>query len=136
VERDVGRRVDLTQASVLVCGGRGVNGDFATLHELAELLGGEVGATRPAVDQGYLERERQIGQTGVVCRPKVALAVGISGAFHFTVGIERADVIVAINNDPEAPIFEVADYGIVGDAATIVPALIQVLQLERVRSHA
>jgi electron transfer flavoprotein alpha subunit len=113
-----------------------VEGEFGLLRELAELLGGDVGATRPPVDQGYVERERQIGQTGVVCRPKVALAVGISGAFHFTVGIEKADVIVAVNNDPEAPIFDLADYGIVGDAGRVLAALIAELRAERERVHA
>lgn len=136
VERQVGAQVDLTQAPVLVCGGRGIDGDFASLRELAELLGGDVGATRPPVDQGFIERERQIGQTGVVCRPQVALALGISGAFHFVVGIEHAEVVVAVNNDPDAPIFAVADYGIVGDAAKFIPALIRILRAEREAAHA
>jgi electron transfer flavoprotein alpha subunit len=136
LEKAVSERIDLTQATVLVCGGRGVEGEFGLLRELAELLGGDVGATRPPVDQGYIERERQIGQTGVVCRPRVALAVGISGAFHFTVGIEKAEVIVAVNNDPEAPIFDLADYGIVGDAGRVLAALIAELRAERERVHA
>ena len=71
----------------MIAGGRGVSGDFNILAKLAELLGGEVGATRPPVDEGYIERERQIGQTGVVCSPKIAICCGISGAFHFVVGI-------------------------------------------------
>jgi len=130
VERVVGRSVDLTQATVLVCGGRGVAGDFGMLEELARLLGGEVGATRPPVDERQVERERQVGQTGVVCRPKVAFACGISGAFHFVVGIQNAGTVVAINTDPEAPIFEFSDYCVVGDASRIVPALVQALQEE------
>jgi electron transfer flavoprotein alpha subunit len=128
VERVVGQGVDLTQAQFLVAGGRGVEGDFDMLGELAHLLGGDVGATRPPVDDGYIERERQIGQTGVVCRPKVAIACGISGAFHFVVGIQEADVVVAINTDPEAPIFDYADYCIVGDVHEILPALIDILR--------
>ena len=80
-------------------------------------------ATRPPVDDGYIERERQIGQTGVVCRPKVAIVCGVSGAFHFVVGIQEADVVIAINTDAEAPIFEFADYCIVGDVFDILPAL-------------
>lgn len=128
VERVVGQSVDLTQTPVLVAGGRGVDGDFQMLAELARMLGGDVGATRPPVDEGHIERERQIGQTGVVCRPKVAIACGISGAFHFIVGIQEADMVIAINSDPEAPIFEFADYCVVGDVHQIVPALIRLLQ--------
>lgn len=136
VERQVGAQVDLTQAPILVCGGRGIDGDFASLRALAELFGGEVGATRPPVDQGFIERERQVGQTGVVCRPRVALALGISGAFHFVVGIEHAEIVVAVNNDPDAPIFDVADYGIVGDAAKVIPELVRLLRAEREAVHA
>jgi electron transfer flavoprotein alpha subunit len=128
VERVVGESVDLVQAPVLVCGGRGMEGDFKLLAELAALLGGEVGATRPPVDDGHIGRERQVGQTGVVCRPKVALAFGISGAFHFIVGIQNADVVVAVNSDPQAPIFEFADYCIVGDAFQVLPPLIDALR--------
>ena len=136
VERVTGEGVDLTQAPILVCGGRGIAGKFEMLEELASLLGGEIGATRPPVDEGHIERERQVGQTGVVCRPKVAFACGISGAFHFLVGIQNADLVVAINSDPKAPIFEHADYGIVGDALKVVPALIKAFQVSKEVSHA
>lgn len=136
VERVTGEGVDLTQAPILVCGGRGIAGKFEILEELASLLGGEIGATRPPVDEGHIERERQVGQTGVVCRPKVAFACGISGAFHFLVGIQNADLVVAINSDPKAPIFEHADYGIVGDALKVVPALIKAFQESKEVSHA
>jgi len=129
VERVTGEGVDLTQAQVLVAGGRGVDGDFDMLRELASLLGGDVGATRPPVDEGFIERERQIGQTGVVCRPKVAIVCGISGAFHFVVGIQEADLVIAINSDPEALIFEYADYCIVGDVHKILPALIKTIRV-------
>jgi electron transfer flavoprotein alpha subunit len=128
--------VDLTRVPVLVVGGRGVNGDFASLKKLAELLGGDVGATRPPVDEGHIERERQIGQTGVVSSPKVALCCGLSGAFHLIVGIEKADVVVSINTDPDAPIFEFSDYYIVGDVGQYLPALIQTLETQREASHA
>jgi electron transfer flavoprotein alpha subunit len=128
LERVVGKGVDLTQAPVLVCGGRGIEGDFAMMRDLAELLGGDVGATRPPVDEGYIERERQVGQTGVVCRPKVALACGISGAFHFVVGIQDADVVISINSDAEAPMFDYSDYCIVADVHQVVPALIEALR--------
>jgi electron transfer flavoprotein alpha subunit len=131
VERSVGERVDLTGVPVLVAGGRGVDGDFGMLARLAELLGGEIGTTRPPVDEGHIERERQIGQTGVVTSPKVAICCGISGAFHFVVGIEKADLVVAINSDPQAPIFDYADYCIVGDVHEIVPCLITALSRER-----
>ncbi|MDT7946730.1 MAG: electron transfer flavoprotein subunit alpha/FixB family protein [Thermoflexus sp.] len=131
VERVIGQGVDLTQAPVLVVGGRGIHGRFDLLRELAELLGGEVGATRPPVDKGLIGRERQVGQTGVVCRPKVAIVCGASGAFQFVVGIQNAGTVIAVNNDPEAPIFEFADYGVVGDALQVIPALIEALRAER-----
>ncbi|MGB3715611.1 MAG: electron transfer flavoprotein subunit alpha/FixB family protein [Candidatus Promineifilaceae bacterium] len=132
VERIIGEGVDLTQASVLVAGGRGVEGNFDMLDDLAQLLDGDYGATRPPVDDGFVERERQIGQTGVVCRPNLAIVCGISGAFHFVVGIQEADTIIAINSDRDAPIFEYADYCIVGDVNEIIPSLIQALRDYRV----
>jgi electron transfer flavoprotein alpha subunit len=128
VERVRGRGVDLTQAQVLVAGGRGVDGNFEMLEELASLLDGEVGATRPPVDDGHVERERQIGQTGVICRPMLSINCGISGAFHFVVGIQEADLVIAINSDPEAPIFDYADYCVVGDVHKVIPALIEALR--------
>jgi electron transfer flavoprotein alpha subunit len=136
LERVKGGVVDLTRVPVLVVGGRGVNGDFVTLQKLAELLGGDVGATRPPVDEGHIERDRQIGQTGVVSSPKVALCCGLSGAFHLLVGIEKADVVVSINTDPDAPIFEFSDYYIVGDVGQYLPVLIQILETQREASHA
>jgi electron transfer flavoprotein alpha subunit len=131
IVRSFGEQVDLTGAEVLVAGGRGIDGDFEMLGKLAEILGGEIGATRPPVDEGHIERERQIGQTGVVTSPKVAICCGISGAFHFVVGIEKADLVVAINSDPEALIFDYADYCIVGDVHEIVPAMIASLAREQ-----
>ena len=128
VEQVSGEGVDLGRAPVLVAGGRGIDGEFQMMRQLADLLGGEVGATRPPVDEGHIQRDRQVGQTGVVCSPKVAICCGISGAFHFVVGIEKADTVIAINSDPEAPIFDFADYCIVGDVHQIVPALIAALQ--------
>jgi len=136
VERALGRGVDLTRAPVLIAGGRGVEGDFKLLQELADALGGEIGATRPPVDEGHIERERQIGQTGVVCSPKVAICCGISGAFHFVVGIAKAGTVIAINTDPAAPLFDYADYCIVGDVHQIIPALIAALQQSQERSRA
>lgn len=128
IERVIGEGVDLTQAPVLVAGGRGIEGDFDLMRKLAGILDGDVGATRPPVDEGYIERERQIGQTGVICRPRLAICCGISGAFHFIVGIQDAGVVIAINSDPDAPIFEHADYCVVADVAELVPALIKELQ--------
>jgi electron transfer flavoprotein alpha subunit len=136
LEHDEQAGVDLTQADILICGGRGMEGDFESLHQLAELLDGEVGGTRPPVDDGYIERERQIGQTGVVCRPKVAFCFGISGAFHFIVGIEKADLVIAVNSDPDAPIFEYADYCIIADVREFIPALRRELEAHRERAHA
>jgi electron transfer flavoprotein alpha subunit len=136
LDRVIGETPDLTQAEILICGGRGIDGDFKMLQELAELLHGEVGATRPPVDEGHIERERQIGQTGVMGHPKLAIACGISGAFHFVVGIQDADTIIAINSDPEAPIFEFADYCIVGDVFEVLPALLQTLKNEGAAAHA
>jgi electron transfer flavoprotein alpha subunit len=129
-ERIIGEERDLTQAEVLVIGGRGIDGHFDLMQNLANLIGGEVGSTRPPVDDGQVERERMVGQTGVVCRPKVAIVCGVSGAFHFVVGIQEADTVIAINSDPEAPIFEFADYCIVGDVFEVVPALVAALQPE------
>jgi electron transfer flavoprotein alpha subunit len=136
VEREVGSGVDLTRTPVIVAGGRGIEGDFQMLQKLADLLGGDVGATRPPVDEGHIERQRQIGQTGVVCSPEVAICCGISGAFHFVVGIEKANTVIAINSDPEAPIFDYADYCIVGDVHQIIPEIISALQSEREIAHA
>lgn len=122
--------VDITRARIIVAGGRGVKGDFAPLVELARLLGGEVGASRVACDLGWIGRERQIGQTGFVTRPKLAIVCGISGATQFTVGIKDAECVVAINSDPEAPIFEEADICIVDDLFPVVEGLIAELGRE------
>jgi electron transfer flavoprotein alpha subunit len=120
-----GSAVDLTRSEVLVVGGRGTGGDFRQLQELAHRLGGEVGATRVATDSGWVERERMIGQTGVMTRPKVAVVLGASGAVQFTVGIEKAGFVIAVNRDPDAPIFESADLGLVGDLGPIVDRLVR-----------
>ncbi len=136
IEQVKGEGVSIGQAPVLVCGGRGISGKFEMLTELAELLGGDVGATRPPVDEGHIERERQVGQTGVICHPEIAINCGISGAFHFVVGIQDAELIISINSDPNAPIFEFTDYCIVGDVEQILPALIQSLKEECVVAHA
>ncbi len=136
VERKTSGVVDLSRTPVLVAGGRGVGADFSELQRLATLIGGDVGATRPPVDMGYMERERQVGQTGVGCSPNLAICCGISGAFHFIVGIEKAGTVIAINSDPEAPIFDSSDYCVVGDLHKILPELERALQTDGKDSHA
>ncbi len=136
-EEDVGSRriafepkgssIDLTRAEVIIVGGRGTGGNFARIEELARLLGGEVGATRVATDAGWVDRDRMIGQTGVITRPKLVLLLGVSGAVQFTVGIEGAGTVVAVNRDPQAPIFDHADLGIVGDLGPVVDSLLRTL---------
>ena len=123
-------RPQLAFADVIVAGGRGLKRpeNFKIIWDLAQVLGAEVGATRPLVQAGWVELDRQVGQSGKTVRPKLYLAVGISGAIQHRVGMESSDVIVAINNDPNAPIFDFAHYGIVGNAMTVVPALTEALR--------
>jgi electron transfer flavoprotein alpha subunit len=122
--------VDIAAAEILVAGGRGLKKaeNFALLQRLAELLGGEVAASRAAVDAGWTALPRQVGQTGKTVAPRIYLCFGISGAIQHLEGIRGADTIIAVNNDPNAPIFGIADLGIVGDALEILPALIAELE--------
>ncbi|QED47325.1 electron transfer flavoprotein subunit alpha/FixB family protein [Cytobacillus dafuensis] len=136
IVKDITKKARLTDAHVVVAGGKGM-GDlqgFQLIHELAETIGATVGGTRDVVEAGWLPHEQQVGQTGETITPKIYFAIGISGAIQHIVGMKNSEFIIAINKDPNAPIFDVATYGIVGDAIEIVPKLIEqfkVMQKEK-----
>ena len=125
--RESARGVDLNSAEIIVSVGRGIKEaeNIPIVQQLADALGAEMAASRPICDNGWMPMERQVGSSGQTVAPKMYMAVGISGAIQHLVGMKGSKTVVAINKDPEAPIFEVADYGIVGDLFQVLPALVE-----------
>ena len=132
VVKAVAEKMNIQDAKVLVSGGRGMGSpeNFKMLEDLADVLGGTIACSRPCVDNGWLPKDRQVGQTGQTVRPNVYFACGISGAIQHLAGMEESDIIIAINKDESAPMIAAADYGIVGDALKIVPLLTEALKKE------
>ena len=130
VVKDTKKAVDITEAKVLVSGGRGIGSPefFGELKKVADLLGGEISSSRATVDAGWIERDRQVGQTGKTVRPELYMACGISGAIQHIAGMENSECVIAINKNDTAAIFEVSDLGIVGDVKVIIPKLAEALE--------
>ncbi len=138
VVKAVASKIDIMDAKILISGGRGVGckENFDILHDLADAIGGEVSSSRACVDAGWTDKEQQVGQTGKTVRPDVYFAIGISGAVQHLAGMEEAETIIAINKEPSASIFDVADYGIVGDLHEIVPLLTEKIKAEKAAKEA
>jgi electron transfer flavoprotein alpha subunit len=131
IEKNLSRKVDLQEADFIICGGRGMKGaeEFQLLEEIAGLMGGRVGASRAVVDSKWRDYDDQIGKSGKTVSPKLYIGCGVSGALHHIMGMDTSKVIVAINKDPNAPIFQHADYGITEDLFNVLPALKEELKI-------
>lgn len=123
---------NIEEANIIIAGGRGLGSkeNFKLIYELADVIGASIACTRPVVDRGWLPASQQVGQSGKTVSPKLYIAVGISGAMYHTVGMKNSEIIIAINKDPKAPIFQIANYGIVGDLFKVLPLLIERLREE------
>jgi electron transfer flavoprotein alpha subunit len=133
IEKNISRKVDLQEADFIVCGGRGMKGaeEFQILEEIADLMEGRVGASRAVVDSKWRDYDDQVGKSGKTVSPKLYIGCGVSGALHHIMGMDTAKVIVAINKDPNAPIFKYADYGIIEDLFNVLPALKEELKMSK-----
>jgi electron transfer flavoprotein alpha subunit len=128
LDREIGERVDLPSADVVVCAGRGFDGDLDLAYDLVDDLDATLGVTRPLCDDGLVPRDRQVGSTGASLKADVAICAGISGSVYFTAGLDDVDTVVAVNTDPDEPIFEEADYCVEGDLFEVLPALLEELE--------
>ncbi|MDO5715509.1 MAG: electron transfer flavoprotein subunit alpha/FixB family protein [Tissierellia bacterium] len=133
IQKSSSKKKDITEAAILVSGGRGIGGPegFKPLQELAEVLEAEISSSRAAVDAGWITKDHQVGQTGKTVRPELYFAMGISGAIQHLAGMEESDLIIAVNKNADAPIFEAADLGVVGDVNAIVPKLVEFIDREK-----